>query len=102
MSNHASPSTTRDVATSASVKIRPPQANRLEDIMPYISTEDIEPCPLPHTSGVVQHDITKKPSSERTQSLPYHRQPKFASLRKRFARGKTCPNLNHLPNVRRF
>ena len=100
MSNPASPSKTRDMATSASVRIRQSQSNRSEDIMPYISTEDIAPCPLPITSGVVEHDMDKKPASERAKSLPRVRA--MASLRKRFARGKTCPIINQSPNVRRF
>ena len=97
MSNPATPSKTRDVATSASVRICESQPNRSEAIMPYISAEDIMVCPLPITSDVVHHDMAKNPAWERAKSVPRVRG--IASLRGRFTRGKTCPNLDQLSTI---
>ena len=62
-------------------------------------TEDILPCPLSITPDVVQHDMVKETAIVKAQ--PSTSVKVRLSMRMRFTKRETNPNLNQWRNVRR-
>ena len=94
MSNAANQSERRSRATSPSVRIY--QSPSKGSGMP---TEDILPCPLSITPDVVQHDMLKEMVI--VKARPSTSVRSLSSLRMRFTKQATIPNLNQWRNVRR-
>ena len=101
MSIVTSPSKTSDRTTSASVRtyMSEHMIAVITTEAPEPSTDDIRPCPPPNTPAVAERNNPRKTGSIKGRPSAIVRS--ISSLRMRFARHATSPNLNQSHTVSR-